>query len=137
MLISIEKCQSILQKMIIWTKKSGKGQQEWKKAYLDISIRHPRKLKTLVKTICFKGHFIPSNIGIQKYHCLLLWTITIYGTSMQRCVLSSQVWVVAQTIVVTLGLWLANAVLTQVEAIGCCLMHLLQFFQSSKCEYKV
>jgi hypothetical protein len=28
MLISIEKCQSILQKMIIWTKKSGKGQQE-------------------------------------------------------------------------------------------------------------
>jgi len=55
-------------------------------------------------TICFKGHFIPRNIGIQKCHCLLLWMITIYGASMQRCVLSSQVWVVAQTIVATLGL---------------------------------
>jgi hypothetical protein len=53
-------------------------------------------------TICFKGHFIVRNIGIQKYHCLLLWTITIYGASMQRRVLSLQVWAIARTIVVTL-----------------------------------
>jgi hypothetical protein len=62
------------------------------------------QIKNSSQDNCFKGHFIPSNIGIQKYHCLLLWTITIYGTSMQRRVLSPQVWVVAQIIVVTLGL---------------------------------
>jgi hypothetical protein len=41
-LISIKKCQSILKKTIIWTKKSGKGHQEWQKACLDTDM-HPHK----------------------------------------------------------------------------------------------
>jgi hypothetical protein len=31
--------------------------------------------------ICFKGHFIPINVGIKKSNCLLLCTTTIYGIS--------------------------------------------------------
>jgi len=38
-----------LQKKNPWIKKFGKGQSEWKRAYLDASLRH-QKLKTLLKT---------------------------------------------------------------------------------------
>ncbi len=40
--ISIKECQFVLQKTIIWTKKSGKGPQEWYKACFDMGI-HPHK----------------------------------------------------------------------------------------------
>ncbi len=50
--ISIKRCQSILQKTITWTKKSGKGRQKWQKTCLDMDI-HPHKLKILVKTRFF------------------------------------------------------------------------------------
>ncbi len=44
------KCVQVdLQKCISWHKKSGKGKQEWNKAYVETGIC-PRKLNTLMKT---------------------------------------------------------------------------------------
>jgi hypothetical protein len=65
--ISIKKCLIFCKRQITWTRKSGKGWQEWQKACLETSI-HPCK-------------FIPRNIQILKYHCLMLWMTTIYGIS--------------------------------------------------------
>jgi len=47
--ILIKEAWSILQKTIAWTKKSGKGWQEWHKTCLDVGVP-PRKLKTPVNT---------------------------------------------------------------------------------------
>jgi hypothetical protein len=47
--ILIKKTQSIFQKSIIWTKKSGKGQQKWHKVGELIRVP-PWKLKTPMKT---------------------------------------------------------------------------------------
>jgi hypothetical protein len=47
--ISIKKAQSILQKIITWTKKNDMGQQEWHKTCSNMGVP-PWKLKTLVKT---------------------------------------------------------------------------------------
>jgi hypothetical protein len=41
--------QSIFQKLIIWTKKSSKGRQEWEVPCVEINLP-PWKLKTFVKT---------------------------------------------------------------------------------------
>jgi hypothetical protein len=42
-------CVVFLQKIIIWTKKNGKGLQEWAKTYKNV-ILWPQKLKTLMST---------------------------------------------------------------------------------------
>jgi hypothetical protein len=47
--VSLKDDQTSLQKMIIWTKKSSKGRQEWDKVYIEIGLL-TRKLKTLMKT---------------------------------------------------------------------------------------
>jgi len=43
-------CKYIIIKTITWTKKSGKGRQQWARVYKDAFI-WPQKLKTHVKTI--------------------------------------------------------------------------------------
>jgi hypothetical protein len=48
--VSIKEVQSSLQKIITWTKKSGKGRHEWVKVCRDAFLHHPRKLKTPIKT---------------------------------------------------------------------------------------
>ncbi len=47
--VNLKATRSALQKTITWTKKSNKGWSEWKRACLDVGLRHP-KLKTPVKT---------------------------------------------------------------------------------------
>ncbi len=47
--VAIKDAHASLQKTITWTKKSGKGKQEWARAYKDASLC-PWKLKTYVKT---------------------------------------------------------------------------------------
>ncbi len=47
--VNLKATQSTLQKIIMWIKKFGKGQSEWKRACVDASLCH-RKLKTPMKT---------------------------------------------------------------------------------------
>jgi hypothetical protein len=42
-IISIKETQSILEKTIMWTKKSGKGQQEWHKTCLHNGVPQGRQ----------------------------------------------------------------------------------------------
>ena len=46
--VSLKNAQKSLQSCITWTKKSGKGRQEWEKACIDVGLP-TRKLKTPVK----------------------------------------------------------------------------------------
>jgi len=45
----IKNVQFDIKKCITWSKKSGKGKQQWNKACMDVGIQ-PRNLNTLVKT---------------------------------------------------------------------------------------
>jgi hypothetical protein len=47
--VSVKKAQGTLQKTIMWTKKSGKGRQEWVKACVEVGLPIQR-LRTPVKT---------------------------------------------------------------------------------------
>ncbi len=47
--VNVKATQGNLQKIIAWTKKSGKGKQEWEKACVEKGLWF-QKLKTLVKT---------------------------------------------------------------------------------------
>jgi hypothetical protein len=48
-LASVKDAQTSLQKVIIWTKKLGKGRQKWEKDCIESGMRH-WKLRSLVKT---------------------------------------------------------------------------------------
>jgi hypothetical protein len=54
--ISIKEALFFLQKTITWTKKSGKGRQEWHKT-CELTMVPPRKIKILVKT-CFASRVV-------------------------------------------------------------------------------
>ncbi len=58
--VSLKDAQVVLQKIITWTKKSGKGRLEWEKACHESSMQH-RKLKTSMKT-----HFASKLILFQE-----------------------------------------------------------------------
>ncbi len=49
MKVSLKDTQFTLQKTITWTKKSGKGRQEWEAPCREVNL-HPRKLRNFVKT---------------------------------------------------------------------------------------
>jgi hypothetical protein len=47
--VSVKNAQSTLQKTITWTKKSGRGRQEWEKACIEAGLAS-RRLRIPVKT---------------------------------------------------------------------------------------
>jgi len=47
--VSVKDAQTCLQKTITWTKKFGKGKQEWEKAYVESGLLL-HKLKSPIKT---------------------------------------------------------------------------------------
>lgn len=68
--VSLKATHSTLHKTITWTKKFGKGHNEWQKACFDVRISH-QKMKTLVKT-----KFVNKVIIFQK--TLEYWDTSIF-----------------------------------------------------------
>ncbi|KAJ7538060.1 hypothetical protein O6H91_11G033100 [Diphasiastrum complanatum] len=97
--ISLKEAQTSLQKTITWTKKSGKGRQEWTKACIDSGLR-PRKLKTPVKT-----RFASKVILFQETLEFREAIITCYSRqslALQSRVPSPQIWAIAGAVSSTL-----------------------------------
>jgi len=111
--VNVKKAQSELQKTITWTKKSGKGRQEWEWACFESGMRH-RKLKTHVKTkfankvIMFEKTFEFKNAII---HC--------YGRQkyvvLQQIVLKAQIWAIVKAITSTLNPMVSTFVMNQIR----------------------
>ncbi len=99
--LSIKETQYILHKTITWTKKSGKGRQEWHKACMNSSVP-PWKLKTLVKTK-FVFQVILFQETLEFKHTITLCYGRQQSLTLQGHVKSPQVWVVAQIVANTLG----------------------------------
>ncbi len=69
-----------MHKTITWTKKIGKGWQEWHKACLNTTM--PCKSSRFQwNQVCFLNHFVSKYFRIQAHHCLVLWKATIIDTS--------------------------------------------------------
>jgi hypothetical protein len=69
--IPIKECQSILQKTITWTKKSGKSLKSGRKLVWIHAYIHTNK-NSSEDEICFKNDFILKDTKIQKHNCMLL-----------------------------------------------------------------
>jgi hypothetical protein len=42
----------------------------------------PKKAQDLSQNyVCMQSHFVSRDFGIQAHYCLMLWTITVIGTS--------------------------------------------------------
>jgi len=89
-----------LPKNITWTKKSGKGWQQWHKT-CELAGVFPKK-KTIVK-IHFVSKVVPFQKTIEFKHVIVICYGSQQSLALQSCVLNPQVWVVAQVVADTLG----------------------------------
>jgi len=88
--VSIKKPQSISQKTITWTKKSGKGWQDWHKA-CELGGVPPQKLKALKKT-CFASRIVLFQESFKFKHGIILCYGTQQLLALQRRVPNTQIW---------------------------------------------
>jgi len=95
--VSFKKVQSSLQKTITWTKKSKKGEHDWKKKLYCCRTTCQDVENSNEDMICFSNDPIPKNIKVLKCYLNLLWMATSYIHLASRVPIF-QTWAIVQTI---------------------------------------
>ena len=63
--VSLKDAQKSLQSCITWTKKSGKGRQEWDRACIDAGLPSYKEIEdTCEDTLCLQGGAVPGDPGV-------------------------------------------------------------------------
>ncbi len=88
--VSVKAAQGNLQKTITWTKKSGKGRQEWERACVEKGLQ-PQKLKTLMK-IRFANKVIMFEEVLEFKEAILLCYGQQKTITLQQRVPKAKVW---------------------------------------------
>ena len=108
--VSLKDAQKSLQSCITWTKKSGKGRQEWDKACIDAGLP-TRKLKTPVKTR-FASKVVLFQ-ETQEYADAISICYRRQSLKLQARVPSEMTWATARTVTQTLNPVVQQCVLNQ------------------------
>jgi hypothetical protein len=108
--VSLKDAQKSLQSCITWTKKSGKGRQEWDKACIDAGLPS-RKLKTHVKTR-FASKVVLFQ-ETQEYADAINICYRRQSLKLQARVPSGMTWATARTVTQTLNPVVQQCVLNQ------------------------
>ena len=108
--VSLKDAQKSLQSCITWTKKSGKGRQEWDKACIDAGLP-TRKLKTPVKTR-FASKVVLFQ-ETQEYADAISICYRRQSLKLQARVPSGMTWATARTVTQTLNPVVQQCVLNQ------------------------
>ena len=95
---SLKNAKKSLQSCITWTKKSGKGCQEWEKACIDARLP-TRKLKTPVKTRCASKMVLFQET--QEYADAISMCYKRQSLKLQARVLSGMTWATTRTVTQT------------------------------------
>ncbi len=93
--VNLKAIQTLLQKKIIWTKKSGKGKQECK--YVCIIVNTSKVVqKSFENMFCFENYFVSINSWIPK--CITHMLCMVARSNLSSKMSVGQTWVVIQTI---------------------------------------